>query len=113
MHVISLIPTNRDRKQVICLHNTTISWRSVKQTLVATLSNYSEIIAIHKISRECIWSRSIIQHIKQKYGLLTVEDSSTILFEDNAARITQRREAKLKKTKQNISHQSFFYTHEL
>jgi len=54
MHVISLIPTNRDRKQVICLHNTTISWRSVKQTLVATLSNYSEIIAIHKISRECI-----------------------------------------------------------
>ena len=54
MHVISLIPTNRDRKQVICLHNTTISWRSVKQTLVTTLSNYSKIIAIYEINRECI-----------------------------------------------------------
>jgi len=53
MHDISIIPTNGDHKQVICLHNTTISWRSVKQTLVATLSNYSKIIVIYEISREC------------------------------------------------------------
>ena len=34
--------------------NTAILWRSVKQTLVATSSNHSEIITIHEASRECI-----------------------------------------------------------
>jgi hypothetical protein len=34
--------------------NTAISWRSVKQTLVATSSNHSEIIDIHEASLECI-----------------------------------------------------------
>ena len=38
----------------------TISWRSVKQTMVATSSNHSEIIAIHETSRECVWLRSMI-----------------------------------------------------
>ena len=31
-----------------------ISWRSFKQTIVATSSNHIEIIAIHETSRECI-----------------------------------------------------------
>ena len=48
---------------------TAISWRSVKQSLVATSSNHSEIIAIHEASREYIWLRSIIQYIKRKCGL--------------------------------------------
>ena len=30
--------------------DTTISWRSMKQTLVATSSNHAEIIAIHEAS---------------------------------------------------------------
>ena len=34
-----------------------------KQTMVVTSSNHSEIIAIHEASRECIWLRSMIQHI--------------------------------------------------
>jgi hypothetical protein len=59
--------------------STAISWRSVKQTLVATSSNHLEIIAIHEANRECIWLRSVIQHIREKCGL------STILYEDNAA----------------------------
>ena len=37
-----------------------ISWRSIKQTIVATSSNNSEILAIHETSRECIWLRSMI-----------------------------------------------------
>ena len=44
-------------------NRTTISWRSVKQTMMATSSNHSEIIAIHEASRECIWLRSMINHI--------------------------------------------------
>jgi hypothetical protein len=67
---------------------TAISWRSVKQTLVATSSNHSEIIAIDEASRECIWLRSLIQHIREKCGLSTIKDSPTILYEDNAACIT-------------------------
>ena len=43
--------------------NTAISWRFVKQTISATSSNHSEIIAIHEVSRECVWLRSVIWHI--------------------------------------------------
>ena len=43
--------------------DTAISWRSMKQTLVATSLNHAEIIAIHEASRECVWLRSITQHI--------------------------------------------------
>ena len=45
-------------------NGTAISWRSVKQTMVATSSNHSEIIAIHEASHECIWLRSMIHHIQ-------------------------------------------------
>ena len=34
--------------------NTAISWRSVKQTMVATSSNHSKILAMHEASRECV-----------------------------------------------------------
>ena len=37
-----------------------ISWRSVKQIMVATSSNHLEILTIHKANRECIWIRSMI-----------------------------------------------------
>ncbi|KAF3674022.1 Ras-related protein RABF2b [Capsicum annuum] len=33
---------------------TAISWRSTKQSIVATSSNHAEIIAIHEASRECV-----------------------------------------------------------
>jgi hypothetical protein len=32
-----------------------ISWWSVKQTLVVTSTNHSEIIALYKATRECVW----------------------------------------------------------
>ncbi|KAD5508315.1 hypothetical protein E3N88_16018 [Mikania micrantha] len=39
---------------------TAISWRSQKQTLVATSSNHAEVIALHEASRECVWLRSML-----------------------------------------------------
>ena len=45
-------------------NGTAISWRFVKQTMVATSSNHLEILTIHETSRECIWLRSMIQHIR-------------------------------------------------
>ena len=70
-------------------NGTAISWRSVKQTMVATSLNHSEIIAIHEASRECIWLRSMIHHIQESCGFSSVKDKPTILFEDNAACIAQ------------------------
>ncbi|KAL2540687.1 Retrovirus-related Pol polyprotein from transposon TNT 1-94 [Abeliophyllum distichum] len=68
---------------------TAISWRSVKQTLTATSSNHSEIIAMHEASRECTWLRNMTHHIQASCGLASTKDSPTILYEDNAACIAQ------------------------
>ena len=45
----------------------TISWRSIKQTMVATSSNHLKILAIHEANHECIWLRSVIQHIQETW----------------------------------------------
>ncbi|GAV57015.1 hypothetical protein CFOL_v3_00554 [Cephalotus follicularis] len=68
-----------------------ISWRSKKQTMTATSSNHSEILAIHEASQECIWLRSMIQHIQESYGLFSFKNNPTVIYEDNAACITQLR----------------------
>jgi len=70
---------------VLTYGNTAISWRFVKQSMVATSSNHSEILAIHEASRECIWLRFMIQHIRESCGLSSTKDTPTILFEDNTA----------------------------
>uniref|UniRef100_A0A2N9FGC6 Reverse transcriptase Ty1/copia-type domain-containing protein n=1 Tax=Fagus sylvatica TaxID=28930 RepID=A0A2N9FGC6_FAGSY len=93
--------------------NTAISWRSVKQTISATSSNHSEIIAIHEASRECVWLRSVIQHIREKCGLSSIKDNPTILYEDNAACITQIRGGYIKGDRTKHISPKFFYTHEL
>ena len=44
---------HKDRSQIGYVFNfigTAISWRSIKQTMVATSSNHSEILAIHETS---------------------------------------------------------------
>ncbi|XP_070676217.1 secreted RxLR effector protein 161-like [Malus domestica] len=45
---------------VFIVGDTAISWRSTKQTLVATSSNHAEIIALHETSRECFWLRAVM-----------------------------------------------------
>lgn len=93
--------------------NTAISWRSVKQTISATSSNHSEIIAIHEASHECVWLRSVIQRIQEKCGLSSIKGSSTILYEDNAACITQIRGGYIKGDRTKHISPKFFYKHEL
>ena len=74
---------------VFTIGNTAISWRSTKQTLVATSSNHSEIIAIHEVVRECVWLRAIITHIRGTSGLSSTTEEPTCIYEDNAACIEQ------------------------
>ncbi|XP_074355940.1 secreted RxLR effector protein 161-like [Apium graveolens] len=66
-----------------------ISWKSMKQTTVATSTNHSELIAIHEASRECVWLRSIIKNIQESCGLPDITRSPTIMFEGNTACIDQ------------------------
>ena len=44
---------------------TAISWRSSTQTLVATSSNHSEIIALYEATCECVWLQRMIKHIQK------------------------------------------------
>ncbi|XP_069151989.1 secreted RxLR effector protein 161-like [Solanum lycopersicum] len=63
---------------------TSISWRSTKQSIVATSSDLAEIIANHEASRECMWLRSMIHLIREKCGL-GCDKVPTTSYEDNAA----------------------------
>ncbi|KAL5539348.1 hypothetical protein UlMin_022296 [Ulmus minor] len=92
---------------------TAISWRSQKQTLVATSSNHAEVIALHEASRECVWLRSMTQHIQESCGL-PVNKDPTILYEDNAACITQIKEGYIKSDRtKHIPPKFFSFTQEL
>ncbi|KAK9065411.1 hypothetical protein SSX86_016794 [Deinandra increscens subsp. villosa] len=92
---------------------TAISWRSKKQTLVATSSNHAEVIALHEASRECIWLRSMTQLILTSCGL-EKEGLPTPIYEDNAACVSQMKEGYIKSDRtKHIPPRFFSYTQEL
>ena len=94
---------------VFTMGNTAISWRSTKQTLVATSSNHSEIIALHEAVRECIWLRSVIQHVRGSCGLVSTTDAPTCIYEDNAACIEQMKSGFIKGDNTKHISPKFFY----
>ncbi|CAH9090012.1 unnamed protein product [Cuscuta epithymum] len=69
--------------------DTAISWRSMKQTLTATSSNHAELIALYEAGRECVWLRSMIQHIQNECGIKSFTSNPTVIYEDNTACIAQ------------------------
>ena len=93
--------------------NTAISWRSIKQTISATSSNHAKIIAVHEASSECVWLKSIIQHIRENCGLSSIINSPMILYKDNVAYITKIRGGCIKGDRTKHIAPNFFYTHEL
>jgi hypothetical protein len=92
---------------------TAISWRSTKQTLTATSSNHAELIALYDAGRECVWLRSMIQHIQEECGLESIKGSPTVLYEDNAACIAQIKEGYIKGDRTKHISPKFFSTHDL
>ena len=87
-----LLDPHKARSQtgyIFTYKNTAISWRSFKQTMVATSFNHSEILAMHGASRECVWLRSMIQHIRESCGLSSIKNNPKVLYENNAACIAQ------------------------
>ena len=52
---------------VFTCESTTISWRSIKQTIVATSSNHLEILTIHEVNYDCVWLKFMIKLIRESY----------------------------------------------
>ena len=59
--------------------------------LVATSTNHSEIIAFYEAGKECVWLRSVISHIQNSCQMTPVNNSPTVIYEDNASCIAQVR----------------------
>ena len=78
--------------------------------MVVTSSNHLEIFAIHEASHECIWIRSMIQHIQESYGLSFIKGHPTMLFEDNVACIVQIKMGYIKGYRTKHISPKFFYT---
>jgi hypothetical protein len=89
-----------------------ISWWSVKQTLVATSTNHSEIIALYEAARECVWLRRMINHIQKSCGM-NIIDTPTIIYEDNAACVAQMHMSYVKSNLTKHIVPKFFYPYEL
>ena len=81
--------------------------------MVATSSNHSELLAIHEASRECMWLRSMIQHIRDCSGLSPISNTTTSLYEDNTACTAQLKSGYIKGDRTKHISSKFFHTHEL
>ena len=81
--------------------------------MVVTLSNHLEILAIYEISCECVWLRSIIQHIQESYELSSIKSDLIILFKDNITCIVQITWGYIKGDRTKHISPKFVYTHEL
>jgi hypothetical protein len=98
---------------VFTYDSTIISWRSTKQTLTATSSNQSELITLYDAGRECVWLRSMIQHIQEECGLESVRENLTVIYEDNTTCIAQIKEGYIKGDRTKHISPKFFSTHDL
>ena len=81
--------------------------------MMATSSNHLEILAMHEASRECVWLRSMIQHIRESCGLSSIKNNPTVLYEDNAACFPQIKGEYIKGDRTKHISPKFLYTHEL
>ena len=94
-------------------NNAPITWKSVKQTMTATSTNHSELIAFHEAAREVVWIRNLDKTIKNQCGL-NYDGQSTIIYEDNAACVAQVSKGFIKSDRvKHIPPQLFGYTQEL
>ena len=81
--------------------------------MTVTSFNHSEIIALHDVSRECVWLKSVVHHIRNACGLLLITSIPTTIYEDNVACIEQIKEGYIKGDRTKHISPKFFFTHEL
>ncbi|XP_019098349.1 PREDICTED: uncharacterized protein LOC109131633 [Camelina sativa] len=72
-----------------------------------------ELIALHEACRECVWLRSMSNHIKDASGMVSSKEPTT-LYEDNAACVAQIKEGYIKSDRtKHIPPRFFSYAQEL
>lgn len=89
-----------------------ISWKSTKQTLTATSTNQSELVALYEACREGVWQRRFIKFIRQ--ALKTRHNFPPIkIYEDNRACVAQVQQGYIKTDRTKHIDPKFFFMHEL
>jgi hypothetical protein len=89
-----------------------ISWKSTKQTMVATSTNHSEIITLFEATKECVWLRRVIHHLQNTCGM-NMTSTPTIIYEYNSACVAQIQTGYVKISLTKYISPKFFYMHEL
>jgi hypothetical protein len=74
--------------------------------------NHSKIIALYEASCECDSLRKMINHIQKSCRMSAIE-SPTIIYEDNAAYVTQMQTGYIKTNYTKHISPKLFYPHEL
>lgn len=90
---------------------TAISWKSSKQSLTPTSSNHAEVIALYKASRECLWLRQLINHIRSNTGQRTLQQP-TMIYEDNRPCVEQIAQGFIKGDRIKHIAPKIFFIHE-
>jgi len=94
-------------------NNAPICWKSVKQTVTATSTNHSELLAFHAATKEAVWLYNTNKLIKGQAGLDAPSKSITI-FEDNAGVVAQVQAGFIKsENTKHVNPQIFSFTQEL
>ncbi|TPX30019.1 DNA-directed DNA polymerase [Synchytrium microbalum] len=97
---------------VFTVNGTAFCWRSTKQTIVATSTTQSEIIALYEAAKEITWIRTFMKELRQ--GLeLPIQQPPTVIFEDNSACIKQITSGFIKSDATKHVSPKFYYTTEL
>ena len=67
----------------------------------------------HDASRECVWLRNVIQHIRGSCGIILDKELPTVLYEDNATCIAQLKEGYTKRGRTKRILPNFPFTRDL
>ena len=89
-----------------------ISWKSTKQTLTATSTNQSELIALYEACRECIWLRRFLKFIRKALDV-KAKLGPIKIHEDNAACVAQVQQGYIKSDRTKHIDPKFFFMHDL
>jgi hypothetical protein len=110
---LSDLHNTRSHTGFVFLHGgMTISRKSIKQTLVATSTNHSKIIALYEAARECAWLRRVINHVQSSCGIEPI-GSPAIIYEDNDACVAQMQPGYVKSIVTKHITPKLFYPHQL
>ena len=87
----------QDRKStggfVLKFGRSTISWRSVKQSVVATSTSEAEYLSLFEVSKEIVWLRQLLKDMGHE------QTNATVVYEDNQSCIEWTKDTYSRRTR--------------